>query len=95
MQEIKRVCPDCQYFIILFAADIYSIQHQETNGGTPAPQMPIPLLEPDANFTTLDDSMINTAAANVDMQCDLSTKSLHDLLESAINDTFGAGTLGS
>lgn len=57
--------------------------------------MPIPLIEPDANFTTLDDSMVNTAAASMDMQCDLSTKSLHDLLESAINDTFGTvGSLG-
>lgn len=77
-----------------FAAEIVPFR-QGTNGGsgTPAPQMPIPLPEPDANFTTLDDSMVNTAAANMDMQCDLSTKSLHDLLESAMNDTFG--TVGS
>lgn len=58
--------------------------------GAPPEQM-VSLSEPDLNFTTLDDSMINTAAANnMDLQCDLSSKSLHDLLESAINDTLGA-----
>jgi hypothetical protein len=47
--------------------------------------------EPNSNFTTLDDSMVNTAAASLGMeiQCDLSNKSLHELLESAINETFG------
>lgn len=49
----------------------------------------IALQEPNLNFTTLDDSMVNTAAASMDLQCDTSGKSLHELLESAINETFG------
>ncbi|ODN04604.1 Cryptochrome-1 [Orchesella cincta] len=90
MKQVYRSLPKYR------PTDIHSFVQGTNNAGTPAPQMPIPLPEPDANFTTLDDSMINTAAANMDMNCDLSTKSLHDLLESAINDTFGTvGTLGS
>lgn len=49
----------------------------------------ITIQEPNSNFTIMDDSMVNNAADSMDMQCDISGKSLHDLLESAINDTFG------